>query len=387
MPFSFSIEVGKALLGSIGLLATLAVAYGVGMRLAPRAWQGRVLLGAVFGGACLLTMLDNVSLPHGPSLDLRNLPIALAGAFLGAEGLAVALLFAAAACLGFGGEGSAAGIASLVLAGLLGLLWARRPEAGRGVLALPRLVGLVSLHWVTLLVLPAPAGWGGLPTLLAFEGLGLLVVGGFLERERRQLEGERRLEGYAERDALTGLLNRRGFEKALARLPAEEGGALLLLDLDHFKRVNDRLGHPAGDAVLRALGARLSPALGGGHILARLGGEEIAVFLPGRDVRAGEDAARHLRDVVRDRPFRLPDGQEVAVTVSIGGARGLPGRLERLMARADGALYAAKRAGRDRVRFAGLTARSHVPVHPGFAEDAPAAPFLHEGAEPAWLAK
>ncbi len=169
-------------------------------------------------------------------------------------------------------------------------------------------------------------------------------------------------------DALTGVANRRLFDRRLAEevvTAARHQSTLgcLLLDLDHFKSINDRFGHPAGDVVLCEIGARLTAALDGDALLARYGGEEFAVLVPGSDRAALLRLAERIRVAVAARPVLLEAGP-VAVTTSVGAAllpshaaRGLLigelGELGgRLLARADAALYAAKRNGRNRVELA-----------------------------------
>jgi diguanylate cyclase (GGDEF)-like protein len=163
-------------------------------------------------------------------------------------------------------------------------------------------------------------------------------------------------------DPLTGCLNRRGFEQAYAREVARSTRAgsdlaLLVLDLDHFKLVNDTYGHPAGDEVLRGAGALLAEVCRAGDIVARVGGEEFAVLLPDTGATGSFHFATRLCEAVRSHAFPspLPDAPPIRVTTSIGVASRLPHRgiddgTSGLTARADAALYAAKRSGRDRVR-------------------------------------
>ena len=149
-------------------------------------------------------------------------------------------------------------------------------------------------------------------------------------------------------DPLTGLPNRRAFGAALdAALQRPEGACVAVLDIDHFKVVNDTHGHAAGDRVLGELAANLRDAAGGRGLVARIGGEEFVWLLPGATVDQAELACRHLCQTVRLSSMALP------VTVSIGLARGRTGeRGAEVVARADAALYAAKRSGRDRVERA-----------------------------------
>jgi diguanylate cyclase (GGDEF)-like protein len=162
-------------------------------------------------------------------------------------------------------------------------------------------------------------------------------------------------------DPLTGCLNRRGFDQALARevARASRSGsalALLALDLDHFKLINDTHGHLVGDEVLRAAGALLNQACRTGDVVARTGGEEFTVLLPDTDAAGAFQFASRLCDLVRGHPFPPPPagGDPIRITTSIGVVAGAPeprGDFAALFsARADVALYVAKRSGRDRVR-------------------------------------
>lgn len=170
--------------------------------------------------------------------------------------------------------------------------------------------------------------------------------------ERRRLEGE--LRALAETDSLTGLANRRSFfEIAGARLSQASPRAamsVLMLDIDHFKRVNDRHGHAAGDEVLAEFARRAKGALRRNDVMARLGGEEFAAFLPGARAAEAEAAANRIRSAIAGEPITAV-GQRLAVTVSIGVAARKAGETsaEAIVARADRALYAAKTQGRDRI--------------------------------------
>ncbi len=186
-------------------------------------------------------------------------------------------------------------------------------------------------------------------------------VGPFLARyvaagdpDARHVEGLARL---ARRDALTGAANRRAFDEALAREAARaarsgEPLSVALLDVDRFKQVNDLHGHAAGDAVLAAVAARAAGALRAGDLLARVGGEEFAILLPGADLARSAEAAERVRARVAEAPVPLPGGGAIEVTASLGCAALLPGEADgaSLLARADARLYEAKGAGRNCVR-------------------------------------
>lgn len=163
-------------------------------------------------------------------------------------------------------------------------------------------------------------------------------------------------------DVLTGWHNRRYLQLRLREELARarrEGATLvcLMIDIDHFKRVNDRHGHASGDAVLREIAQRIDAQVRASDVAARFGGEEFVVLMPGTGIAAGELLAQRIRHAVATAPVDLGNGHTVSVTASIGIAAVAPpladGSLktvgESLIARADVALYEAKSAGRDRV--------------------------------------
>ena len=154
----------------------------------------------------------------------------------------------------------------------------------------------------------------------------------------------------AETDDLTGLMNRRGFYALLNAVNAGEKAALIVFDIDHFKEVNDSQGHAAGDAALRQVARLVRQAIRPNDVAARIGGEEFAVWLPKADLKAGEEIAERLRQMIAEAPFRY-SGSDRVITVSCGvAAYPDPTRaVENLMGNADAAMYQAKRAGRNRV--------------------------------------
>jgi diguanylate cyclase (GGDEF)-like protein len=171
--------------------------------------------------------------------------------------------------------------------------------------------------------------------------------------EGRQLA---ELAEASRRDPLTALPNRRAFDEDLAREAARAARtgaavAVVVLDVDRFKAVNDAHGHAAGDAVLRAVAARAAAAIRAGDLLARIGGEEFGILLPGADLARAADAAERLRAALAAAPIEAA-GRALAVTASFGCAALAPGeRPEALLARADARLYDAKRDGRNRVAW------------------------------------
>jgi diguanylate cyclase (GGDEF)-like protein len=207
-----------------------------------------------------------------------------------------------------------------------------------------RLDGVARLNELTLLVMPGH-------TL----SLDFVIVSTLDITERRRMDDELRV--LATTDFLTGLPNRREF---MGRLAEEQGrlqrdigacAAVLLLDIDHFKRINDEYGHAAGDAVLRQLAEVMRECQRKIDMLGRIGGEEFAVLLPGTELDAAAVFAERLRQRVAETPMRIDDGRSLHITVSIGiaamGGRHPAG--DTALIRADQALYRAKDGGRNRV--------------------------------------
>lgn len=177
-----------------------------------------------------------------------------------------------------------------------------------------------------------------------------------LERDKSELEAARAALSFtAHHDELTSLLNRRGILKAMQaeiEVARAEGRplAVVLIDLDYFKQINDRYGHLAGDAVLARIGKRLNAGLRGSDRIGRYGGEELLALLPGLSPGAGS-RLNALHQTISSTPFVIDD-KVLEVTCSVGVAWYRPGEtLEHLLARADDALYRAKHKGRNRIEL------------------------------------
>lgn len=157
-------------------------------------------------------------------------------------------------------------------------------------------------------------------------------------------------------DSLTGLYNRRYFDRHLNVMlgKAQEQGrdlALMILDIDHFKAVNDNHGHDIGDAVIKEFSARLKRNVRGVDLACRFGGEEFVVLMPDTDAASAEVVAERVRQAIAERPFDVGLSRPLYVTVSIGLSinESLVDTPEMLIKRADIALYRAKREGRNKV--------------------------------------
>jgi diguanylate cyclase (GGDEF)-like protein/PAS domain S-box-containing protein len=192
-------------------------------------------------------------------------------------------------------------------------------------------------------------------TLHDIDGQVAGIVGTILDiTERKALEVK--LADMADHDALTGLFNRRAILAHLEavlhdRRQASQTLCLLMCDVDHFKSINDRYGHGAGDEVLRRVAGMLCENLRDGDRVGRIGGEEFLIVLATADLDDARMVAERLRQQVSRMEVQCADGSRLSVTISIGLAqtRQQEEAWADVIARADQGLYAAKRAGRDRV--------------------------------------
>jgi diguanylate cyclase (GGDEF)-like protein len=265
------------------------------------------------------------------------------------------------------------GVRALVSAAAFGAaaaaVWPRlfdEARAGRRMLSLGfGLFGVQQLHYFALGVVAVTsrayfpyAAYLGVVDFFLQWVIGVGMVTCLLEEERAgAVRSARRAEHLAHHDALTGLPNRRLLLDRLGVMLAHaerSGGrvAVLFLDLDRFKVINDSLGHSAGDRLLEEAGARLRAAVRGGDTVARLGGDEFVVLLPAvRGVASVHRVVQKVTDTLR-APFVL-EGEELFVTPSVGAAvspdDGADG--ETLLKHADMAMYRAKDGGRDRFEF------------------------------------
>lgn len=259
--------------------------------------------------------------------------------------------------------------------------WVRRVGPARVTLVLTALVSVASLMltW-TALRLSGYQSMGNawwismvvpIPLTVVFGGLSTYLLSA-LERARSQVHDMAML------DPLTGLYNRRRFLAAAKReldLAMRHGQpvAVLMLDIDHFKLINDVHGHAVGDRMLVEVGRRCASALRTTDLLARWGGEEFMALLPNTPVEQARVLAERVRETIAaSAQIQLHD-RSVRATVSVGAAGCQAGHwlaLDELLRLADAQLYEAKRAGRNRVSISGLVAAALVQAMPESARSA-----------------
>jgi diguanylate cyclase (GGDEF)-like protein len=206
-------------------------------------------------------------------------------------------------------------------------------------------------------------------TDLCYVSAALLATTALLIRAGKRQDGlMRELRRLAAVDPLTGLVTRRVLDDAVrsALTGADRGGgiALVMLDVDRFKLVNDHHGHPVGDAALVHIASVLAANTRPETVICRLGGDEIAFLIPGCPLSVALSRAEHVVRVIRESPMPLPGGGVLQLTVSVGVAHALnhTESMRELYAEADAALYNAKHAGRDRVGVPTAPPREPEPV-------------------------
>lgn len=168
---------------------------------------------------------------------------------------------------------------------------------------------------------------------------------------------EKQLVKLATTDSLTGILNRgegiRRIQQEISRsLRAQQPLSIILVDIDHFKRINDNFGHQVGDRVLQLIAASLATTLRNYDIICRYGGEEFLVMLPNTELNKAMETAERLRQVIAENATETEDGKTIKLTISLGVSSLQVGdSLDGLVYRADNALYIAKEEGRNQVQF------------------------------------
>ena len=222
------------------------------------------------------------------------------------------------------------------------------------VMALALLVAVALLWWDSSAVLLDPRVLTLLPTL-SVPALAFLAAIVRIQRRsaHEQYQLARRTYTFSTIDALSKLLNRREWmaraERWWRRSTRDQAStSLILLDLDHFKRINDQWGHSVGDRVIEAVGACLLQATRDSDLAGRLGGEEFAILLPRTELAEALGIAERIRLALAGQAVDTPQGETVHFTASLGVAQARDGSLKTLLDAADRCLYAAKDAGRNR---------------------------------------
>lgn len=350
------------ILDPIMLSLVLIYAYSLISRSANSDFVQKAGMGFIFGLAAILAMSAPIYFADGVIFDVRNLIVGLSAAFFGIVGGLITMAIAAAARLYIGGPTASLAIFALAFVTVMGLMWNTylRPRIQHNMLSHFILGVLISLHLFLGLLLPQNIVFQFLttiaPALLLINIIGSIIIGTLLDHEIGVLEEQETLAIAAGRDPLTDLLNRRSTIEAHRQLKKpkrnEHGTAMICLDIDHFKQINDTHGHLLGDQVLRTISTRISSFLRSNDIFSRMGGDEFLILMPDVSMDRLTATAEMCCKIVADTPI-IKDGISVGVTVSVGVAwtRANPDFISSL-SQADMALYQAKNLGRNCVAYA-----------------------------------
>ncbi|PWK15602.1 GGDEF domain-containing protein [Tumebacillus permanentifrigoris] len=332
-------------------------------------WRNQVLFGLVAGGMGIVLMQFSVRVTATTILDMRHLAVVLAAIFAGpGAAMTTAVVLAIARILLFGGLSPSSELAAstMLLIGL-GCVWlTQRSWSSWRKFTIMNVYGL-SVVSVTLYLLVRD--WAILRRLYVFYWIFGLLMGALTTYLTLYVLRVRalyfQLEEYSTKDFLTGLNNVRKFDEVFNEMMnqaqvREEQLSLLLLDIDHFKQINDTYGHPGGDQVLRDLGHVLARACRSFDVVSRNGGEEFTMLLPDCSHEQACEVAERVRRMVEKHLFRLPAGGTIRISVSIGVATYSETAQTQyeVYQQADDALYSAKRLGRNRVISAQVRSRS-----------------------------
>ena len=357
-------DLSTGIIRMLGITALVVLGYSWVIRTFSRGISLGAAVGCLFGLGGLASMSDPISFAPGVFYDARTALLVLAYTYGGPIGTIIATATMVAYRLWIGGMGAMTGAASIVLSSLIGVAVAMIPLRRLKIGPLrSAFIGVVaSGSFVTIVLLPpeiASAIIG--PPLLALMVANLvsvMITSSFLEREKARQSVMRALEHEASVDPLTKLQNRRAFERASLRamndnkLKARKC-ALVLIDIDHFKGINDRWGHDMGDLVLADVAALIRGNVRKSDLVVRYGGEEIALLMPNTPLTVATDFAERIRNLIAEAEHEL-GGHKVQVTVSAGvavlGVR--MNDMSEVVKAADKALYRAKSTGRNRVEVA-----------------------------------
>ncbi|MDF2369183.1 MAG: diguanylate cyclase [Rhizobiaceae bacterium] len=358
-------DIVMSMLDSVGLMALLSVILGTLLRTGLNKFQKSLVAGLLFGGGAVISMMSPMSVSPGVIVDGRSVMIGLGAAFGGIPAAIISAAIAGSYRAYLGGAGAVAGTTGIVLAAILGTIWARyfRPKGRIKVQHLLVVGVMISMQFVVVVFLfPYEIAVNLLTNVFPIYFLAAVtsavILGTLIERERRLISSGASLKQAAENDFLTGLANRRYLQMAASDpdMPAESGSprhTLVVLDLDHFKQINDKWGHDAGDRALVTFADILRQHSRAGDVVARQGGEEFAILMKDTSLPDAKNGMERILQATRSTIIEGPAGG-FHLTVSAGMVEYRPAEesFSAAMSRADVALYNAKNAGRDQIKIA-----------------------------------
>ena len=348
-------------LNPIGMTIVLVYSYGIFSRSFPSTLRVEVAMGVVFGIATWLAMATPIRLGDGVIVDLRCLFIGISAAFFGWRAAVVTTSMAIMLRIGLGGVGMIPGVVGVLITAVLGLFWRYKiePRITNSFIAIGLLSCCVSMNMLSAFLLPQEV------YLVFFQNLAPLsfvlnVFGSFIfalliTREMTLIGKENSLVTAATTDPLTKALNRRSvieqYERIYDSIACRRGVAMVCIDVDHFKNINDTFGHLPGDDVLVEIAKRITSCLRPTDLFARMSGDEFLIVLTNISSEEARIVADRCRKIVSRAPVSSND-MKVPVSISVGTV--WSNRYEifsEFRDAADAALYQAKLSGRDRLAF------------------------------------
>lgn len=352
------------LVQALAIMTLLSFFYGAAQRSISNLPTRRITTGFILGLGALFAMAVPTTFADGIIVDGRTVFIGVAAAFGGILSAAVAVVMAGSYRLYIGGLGAYAGFVGIVIAALIGLAWrfAIKQENQGKLRNLVILGGAIPLSFGAVAMLPTDLALRLastiLPVLIPYSIMSTLIFGILLQREQKLVFTEKKLREAADNDFLTGLLNRRSFTARVQDTSSADRAisTLVILDLDHFKKINDEFGHSAGDQALVHFGDLLTQICRGSDTVARIGGEEFAVFMNKTNAEQAKVALNRILNATRQQSINV-SGRTVSFTTSAGAVEFMPSQVgfEDAFIAADKALYRAKEQGRDQLVFDTLT--------------------------------
>lgn len=358
------IDISIVLFENIGLMAFVAVVYTI----VPRRWPRiphSAMVGVLCGLGAILAMVKPIDIGNGVILDTRGAMIMLSGMFGGPAGALIASVIAAATRIYIGGLGVLSGVTWIALTGIVSTIGYRLLRPGGAPLT-PKSLAIFALVTplcsVTIFLLPwnyvvqffTESFW----PLSVAQIVGVYALGTIMLHEDERVAAEMTIKTQAVTDELSRLPNRRAFYARLAEEWQRNARyhvpfCVLMVDIDHFKSVNDRFGHKVGDAVIAHLGAFLRDSCRTSDLPARIGGEEFAILLTHTEPQAATLLAERIRKMIEAADCTFED-QRIPYTVSVGvsSSDDFPLSPDEVVSAADSALYESKRGGRNRVSLA-----------------------------------
>ncbi len=359
-----------ALAEQLGFAALVVLLHSETTRHYPQGGKLREpLLAVIFALGVVLTMAAPLDVMPGVRVDARHVLIGLASFLIGPIGAATTVAAAVWMRLGSGGLGLAAGVTGTILTAAVSLAWRARLSQRGAALRVRDVVALgflINASVLSVFVLPPGLAFevlrtGGL-VVIAANVLGCLMVGTLLVREDRRIRAEAHERVASRTDPLTGLANRRGFEEALrAKAAGPPVTAMILIDVDEFKSINDVFGHAQGDRVLQEVAGIVRAQVRTNDMAARLGGDEFVALIRDAPPEMAREIGERICGLVRRR-FRRRGDPCVSVSVGVALVEEQGVAADMLLEAADAAMYLAKAAGRGRMLVDGPVPRAAASV-------------------------